>query len=141
MTIQGSVKVSTHGGADSSFLLQQLYGRLSLADSLWMAARVHLAVILSVDEALHNLVTFAFAASHLFSAGRRHPYAVTELLCLIGRLEELHIELQRTISPPHLATSLLYNVLQCWIQYLKRCVAASASEVVEAPGSRFPFSL
>ena len=38
--------------------------------------------------------------------------AVSELLLLIDRLEELHIEVQRMISSPHLATTLLFDVLQ-----------------------------
>ena len=37
-----------------------------------MSARVRLAVILSADEALRDLGTFAFFTSHLFYAGGRH---------------------------------------------------------------------
>ena len=75
-----------------------------------MAARFRLAVILSTDEALRNLGTFAFAMSHLFSAGRSHLSAVADLLCLIERLEKLHTKVQGMISPPHLATTLLFDV-------------------------------
>ena len=35
----------------------------------------------------------------------------------------------------------MYDVLQRRIQYLDRCVAESASEVVEAPGASVPFYL
>ena len=49
--------------------------------------------------------------------------------------------MQGMISSPHLATTLLYDVLQRWSQYLNRCVAESASEVEEAPGASVPFSL
>ena len=101
-----------------------------------VAARVCLAVILSADETLRELGTFAFVASHLFSAGRRHSSALAELLCLIERLEELHTELWGVISCPHLATTFLYDVSRRWIQYLNRCVAA-----LEAPGASFPFSI
>ena len=66
--------------------------------------------------------------------------AVSELLLLIDRLEELHIEVQRMISSPHLATTLLFDVLQRWSQYLSRCVLALALEVEEAPGASVPFS-
>ena len=45
------------------------------------------------------------------------------------------------ISSPYLATTLIYDVAQRWIQYLNRCVYVSASEVVEAPGVSIPFSL
>ena len=45
------------------------------------------------------------------------------------------------ISSPHPATKLLYDVSRQWIQYLNRCVDASASEVVEAPKDSVPFSL
>ena len=69
LTRHGSVEVSTHGGADASLLAQQLDGRLALADSLRMATRIRLAVIPSADEALCDLGTFAFVASHLFSTG------------------------------------------------------------------------
>ena len=73
----------THGGADASLLAQHLDGRLDLGESFWMDARVRLAVILYVDEALHDLGTFVFVALYLFSAGRRHSSAVAELLHLI----------------------------------------------------------
>ena len=69
LTRQGLVEASTRGGADASLLAQQLDGRLASADSLRMAARICLAVIPSADEALRDLGTFAFVASHLFSAG------------------------------------------------------------------------
>ena len=75
-----------------------------------MAARIRIGVIPSVDEALHDLVTVAFVATHLFSKGGRHAPAVAELLHLIDRLEELHTEVQGMISSPHLATTLLSNV-------------------------------
>ena len=49
--------------------------------------------------------------------------------------------MQGTILSPHLAPPLLNDVSQRWSQYINRCVAASASEVVEAPGASIPFSL
>ena len=106
-----------------------------------MAARVRLAVIPSADKALRDLGTFDFVASHLLSAGGHHSSAVAELLHLIGRLEELHTEVQGMISSPHLAMILLFDVLWRWSQYLNRCVTASASGVVEAPEASAPFSL
>ena len=45
------------------------------------------------------------------------------------------------ISSPHLATTLLFDVLRRWSQYLNRCMAALASEVEEAPGANVPFLL
>ena len=106
-----------------------------------MAARVRLAAIPSAEEALRDLGTFAFVASHLFSVGGRHSSAVAELLRIIKRLEELHTEVQGMIPSPHLATTLLSNVLWRWSLYLNRCVAASASESLDAPGCQVPFSL
>ena len=50
-------------------------------------------------------------------------------------------EVQEIISSPHIATTLIYDVLQRWSQYLNRCVAASASKEVEAPGASVPLSL
>ena len=41
-----------------------------MADYLRMAVRVHLAIILSADDGLRVLGTFAFVASHLLSVGR-----------------------------------------------------------------------
>ena len=75
-----------------------------------MDARFRLAVIQYADETLHNLGTFAFVVSHLFSTGRRHSSVVADLLCLIERLEKLHTKVQGMISPPHLATTLLFDV-------------------------------
>ena len=92
LTRQGAVEASTRGGVDASLLNQQIYGRLALADSPRTDAQVCLADILSADEALCDLGTFAFVASHLFSAGGRHTSSVAEILCLITRLEELHAE-------------------------------------------------
>ena len=97
LTRQGLVEASTHGSADASFLAQQLDGRLALADSFRMAARVRLAIIPSADEALYNLGKLAFVALHLFSVGGRHSSAVAGLLRLIERLEEIHNEVQGMI--------------------------------------------
>ena len=49
--------------------------------------------------------------------------------------------MQGIISSPHLATIIIYNMLQRWSQYFNSCMAASASDVVEVPGSRVPFSI
>ena len=112
-----------------------------MVDSLQMAVWVRLAVILSEDEALWNLGTFNFVALQLFSAGGRHSFAFGKLLHLIERLEELLTELQGMISPHHLAMKIIYDVSWRWRQYLNRCVAALASEVVGALGVSVPFSL
>ena len=87
-------------------------------------ARVRLAAISSTCEELRNLGMFTFFASHIFSVGRRHLSAVTELLRLIERLEELHTEVQGMISPPNLSTTLLYDVSRRWRLYLNRYVVA-----------------
>ena len=115
LTRQGTVEASTRGGEDTSLLAQQLDRRLASADSLRTAVQVHLAAIPSAEEALCDLGTFAFVASHLFSAGGRNSTAVAELLRLIERLEELHTEVQGMISPPHLSTTLLFDVSRQWI--------------------------
>ena len=85
LTRQGSDKAFTHGGVYASLLAHQLDGRLELADSLRMSARVRLAIIPSADEALCNLSTFAFVASHLFYTGGHHLSAIAELLHLSPR--------------------------------------------------------
>ena len=77
---QGAVEADTHGGADTSLLTQELYGRLALADSLQMSEMVHLDAILSVDEALRELCMFDFFAFHFFFTGGRHLSAATNLL-------------------------------------------------------------
>ena len=61
-----------------------------MADSLRMAMKVRLSVILSADEAFHNLIMFAFVALHLFSSGTRHLSDITNILQLIERLDEIH---------------------------------------------------
>ena len=93
-----------------------------MSDSLRTAARVRLAAIPSAEEAFRDLGTFAFVASHLFSAGGQHSSAIAELLRLIERLEELHTEVQGMISSPHLATTLLFDVSRRWSLYLNWCV-------------------
>ena len=129
------VEALTLGRADVSLLAQHMDGSLASADFLLTAARVRLDCILSVDKALRNLGNFAFVVSHLFSAAGRHVSAVAELLCLIEILEELHIKVQGMITPPHLATTLLYDVSRWWSLYLNRYVVAPSSENVGAPGA------
>ena len=92
LTIQGTVEASTRGGADASLLAQQLDRCLASADSLQTAARVRLATIPLAEEALRDLGTLSLVSLHLFSAGRRHSYAVVELLRIIKSLEELRTE-------------------------------------------------
>ena len=67
--------------------------------------------------------------------------AVTELLRLVERLEELHNKVQGVISSPHLATTLIFDVSGRWILYLNRYVAALVSDYLNAPGSHAPFLL
>ena len=74
------------GGAEASFLTQHLDGSFASADLLQTTVRFGLDAILSADEALCNLGTFAFVTSHLFSAGRRKLSDVAEILHLIERL-------------------------------------------------------
>ena len=127
MTFQGMVEALTYRGSDASLLAQYLDGCLASMDSLRTAAWVLLDVIPSADEALCDLATFAFVASHLFSVGGRHSSAVAELLRLIEILEELHTKVQGMISSPHLVTTLLFDVSRRWSLYLNRCVAVLAS--------------
>ena len=84
-TYQGTVKSLTHGKAYASLMAQQLDNRLASADLLQKVAQFHMAYILSVDEELHNLFTFAFVALYLFSMARHHASAVAEILRLIDR--------------------------------------------------------
>ena len=76
-----------------------------------MDTRVRLAVILFAYEALHDLGTFAFVVSQLFSVGGRHSSAVADILRLVERLEELHTKVQWMISSPDLAMIFFYDVL------------------------------
>ena len=84
--LQGAFEASTRGDANDSLSEQHLDNRLALTKFLWTAMRVHMAVILSVDEALRNLGTFDFVALRLFSAGRRYSPDIMELFCLVERL-------------------------------------------------------
>ena len=72
MTCQGTIEASTCEREDASILEQHLDGQLGSLESLWIATRAHLACTPSADEALRELVTFAFVALHLFSAAWRH---------------------------------------------------------------------
>ena len=83
MKLQGTVEASTCGGMDASLLSQKVEGSLAPAEYLQTATMLCLDVIQSVYDALHDLGTFAFVASYLFSAGGRHLSDFTELLLLI----------------------------------------------------------
>ena len=141
LTWQGTFEASTCGGADASLLVQKLDGRLASADSLRTVTRVRLDAIPSTEKAIYDLGMFACVASHLFPTGGRHSYTIAELLHLIERLEEIHTEVQGMISPPHLTTTLIFDVLRRWILYLNMCVAALESESLDALGCHVPFSL
>ena len=69
MTRQGIEEVLTHGGSNASLLEKLMDGWLASEDSLRTADQVRLSVILSVDEALCDLGTFAFLELHLFFVG------------------------------------------------------------------------
>ena len=73
-----------------------------------------MAAIPSVEEDLPDLGTFVFVASHILSSGGQHLSAVTDILCLMDRMEKLHTDVQGVISSPHLATTLLYDVSRRW---------------------------
>ena len=141
MICQVTVEVSTHEEEDASLLAQQLDGWMALVDSLRTDAQVRLACIPSTDEALHDLITFAFVALHLFSAAGRHLSAVSDIIRLIKRLEEIHTKVQRVTTSLNLATKLVYNVSPRWLLYLNRCVTALSSEDIGAAGATVPFSL
>ena len=83
---QRTVEASTRWGVDTYLIAQQLDGRLASEDSLWMAERVRLEDILSVDEKLLNLGTFLFVALQLLSVGRKHSSYVTDHPRLIWSL-------------------------------------------------------
>ena len=75
---QGIVEAPTYWGLDTSLLEHHLDGHLASEDSLWTYVWVHMAAILSVDEALRNLDTSAFVALYFLSAGGRHLSAMAE---------------------------------------------------------------
>ena len=141
ITHQGMIEALNYEGADASLLAQQLDGRMASSDYLLKAAQVCLDCIPSADEALCNLGTFAFVASHLFSTEGKHTSAVTKLLSLIGILEELHFEVHEMITTPYLATTLLYAVSRQWLLCLNSCVTALSSENIGTAGTTVPFSL
>ena len=66
---------------------------------------------------------------------------VSELLCLVERLEELHTKVQGVVVSLHLSMTLLYNVSRRWSTYLNRCGPVSSLEDVGAPWATVPFSL
>ena len=65
-----------------------------------------------MDDALCNMVTFSFVASHLLYAVGINVAAVADLLRLIESLEEIHTEVKGVITSPHLATTITNNVLR-----------------------------
>ena len=78
--------MSTHWGEVTSLLAQHLDERLESVYPLQTAARVHLAAIPSMDEALQNLGMIYFFTLHLFSMSGCHLSSLMELLQLIERL-------------------------------------------------------
>ena len=59
-------------GLDNSLLFQHMDDRMNSEDYMCTSDQALLDVILSADKAIHDMVTFSFAALHLLSAGRRN---------------------------------------------------------------------
>ena len=54
-------------GLDVYLLVQKLYRQLVSVDTLWKDAGVQPVAILTADEALCDLDTFYFVATHIFN--------------------------------------------------------------------------
>ena len=67
ITRQGTIEASTHMGLDVYLLVQKLYRQLVSVDTLWKDAGVQPVAILTADEALCDLDTFYFVATHIFN--------------------------------------------------------------------------
>ena len=142
MTFLGTLEALTCRGSDASLLVQYLDGWLASMDSLRTAAWVPLTAIPFADEALCDLATFAFVASHLFSAGGGGYAAVfKEIILLIERLEKLHTKVQEIITSLHLAMTLLFVMSRSWSLYLNQCVTTLSLEDVGAPRETVTFSV
>ena len=143
MTFLGTLEALTCRGSDASLLVQYLDGWLASMDSLRTAAWVPLTAIPFADEALCDLATFAFVASHLFSAGGGGGYAAVfkEIILLIERLEKLHTKVQEIITSLHLAMTLLFVMSRSWSLYLNQCVTTLSLEDVGAPRETVTFSV
>ena len=113
VTRQGTVEAQTSMGLDTYLLVQHLYGRLALEDSLCTTAWILIVATPFMDEAIHNLGTFVFITAKLFSMGGRHMAEVVELFHLIEIMEKLHKEVQRMITFPHLIKVLLFDISRC----------------------------
>ena len=83
---------------------------MASANYLRIDARVHLAAIMSADEALLDLGIFYFIVSHLLSVGGRHATEVVDLLHIIERLEDIQNEVHGMITLPNLTMVLLYDI-------------------------------
>ena len=141
MTRQGTVEVLIHLGLDASLLAHHLYGRLAskglLVDRHSGPPGCYSVCRRGALQLGHLCIC---CVAPLICRGR-HTEAVTEIVRIINRLEELHTEVQEMIKSSHLATTLIYNRPRKWITYLNRCVVASSLEDVEAPSETVPFSL
>ena len=90
---------------------QHLNDSLASADSVQIAPWVRLAVIPSADEALCFLAAFFFIVLHLFSAeGGGDVAAVADLLRINERLEGIYTKVKGENKPPHLATTMFYDM-------------------------------
>ena len=69
MGSQGTVEASTCRGWDASLIAYHMDTRLAFVDFLWTATWVTLSVILSMDEAIHDLGTFTFVVVPFLSVG------------------------------------------------------------------------
>ena len=97
-------------GLYASLVVQQLYGRLVLADSLQKTAWVFLAVIPPMDKVLYFLGTLSSVVSYLLSTGGRHMAAIAELFCLIEILDYLHTKFRGVITSLHLTKTLMFDL-------------------------------
>ena len=85
---------------------------------------------------------FTFLESYLFSAeGGENTAAVSALLCLIERMEQLYTNVQGMIAYPHVTMTMFYDVSMRWSMFLNKCVVTSSSEDVGVHRVTVPLSL
>ena len=133
MNRQGKFELSIRYGSDTYILVQQIDESLTLEDTIQTSVRVHLEVISTANDDLHDLGTFDCVVLHLFMAYKHHSMAVEGHLCLVDRSEELYTDFQRMLKPPHLSSTLLYGINCSFEQIKNRSVTTLMLEAPALP--------
>ena len=100
-----------------------------------------MAVIPTVDNPLCDLVTFSYDMLRLLMGGVRNSMAVTNIIHLIERMEELRTKAKGILTSHLIAKIFLFDIHNHLYQFINRCLTSLTLEYPTATSMVVPFYL